>query len=79
MLYPFRLFLTLKTLVSRMSDVINVISVSNVNNCSNAIGANIVSNGSNDQPLWGGCYLVLTLLALKIVEILITLLTSLTF
>ena len=34
-----------------MSDVINIISVSNVNNFSNAIGANIVSNGSNDQPL----------------------------
>jgi hypothetical protein len=46
MLYPFRLFLTLKTLVSRMSDASNVISVSNVNNCSNAISANIVSNGS---------------------------------
>lgn len=46
MLYPFRLFLTLKTLVSRMSDDSNVISVSNVNDCSNAIGANIVSNGS---------------------------------
>jgi len=79
MLYPFRLFLTLKTLVSRMSDVINVISVSNVNNCSNAISANIVSNGSNDHPLCGGCYLVLTLLALEIVEMLITLLPFLTF
>lgn len=46
MLYPFRLFLTLKTLVSRMSDASNVISVSNVNNGYNAFGANIVSNGS---------------------------------
>ncbi len=79
MLYPFRLFLTLKTLVSRMSDVINVINASNVNNYSNAIGANIVSNGSNDHSLRGGCYLVLTLLALEIVGMSITLLTILTF